>query len=96
MRLLTDTNPRARNAFYRYLKNSNDTSFVQGFAYLQALLDSGVQLALLWDFDNKNAGQVSLWSDWPPRMKSSCPLSFWPNSAQDSFAEPWRVAMKPR
>ncbi|MEA2068990.1 MAG: cellulase family glycosylhydrolase, partial [Verrucomicrobiota bacterium] len=29
--------------------------------FLQALIDSEVQLSLLWDFDNKNAGQVGQW-----------------------------------
>ena len=29
--------------------------------FMQALVDSGVQLSLLWTFDNRNAGQVSEW-----------------------------------
>ena len=29
--------------------------------YMQALIDSGVQLSLLWDFDNKNGGQIPYW-----------------------------------
>ncbi len=29
--------------------------------FMQALIDSGVQLSMLWSFDNKNAGQIPYW-----------------------------------
>ncbi|MCF7838090.1 MAG: cellulase family glycosylhydrolase [Candidatus Marinimicrobia bacterium] len=29
--------------------------------FMQALIDSGVQLSLLWDFDNQNPGQTASW-----------------------------------
>lgn len=36
---------------------------------MQALIDSGVQLSLLWDFDNKNAGQTASWWVNPGTLK---------------------------
>jgi hypothetical protein len=29
--------------------------------FMQALIDSGIQLSLLWDFDNQNGGQTAFW-----------------------------------
>ncbi|RKX38088.1 MAG: hypothetical protein DRP64_16275, partial [Verrucomicrobia bacterium] len=37
--------------------------------FMQALIDSDVQLSLLWDFDNKNSGQVGQWHVNPGTAK---------------------------